>query len=186
MSEQAVFAGGCFWCVEGVFRQLRGVKEVVSGYAGGTEQTANYRAVSTGTTDHAEAVRIVYDPDVIDFEQLLEVFFAAHDPTQLNRQGNDVGRQYRSAIFYTDERQQQLALRIIQQLTAAGLFDKPIVTSLEPLETFYRAEDYHQNYAACNPDQPYIIHQALPKIKKVREQFSDLIRDQPLGDEPSR
>jgi len=185
-TEQAVFAGGCFWCVEGVFRQLQGVKEVISGYAGGTAETANYRTISTGGTDHAEAVRIVYDPNVIDFEQLLEIFFATHDPTQLNRQGNDVGPQYRSAIFYADEQQEILALQMMQQLAEAGLYDKPIVTTLEPLDTFYRAEDYHQNYAACNPDQPYIMHQALPKIRKVREKFSDLVRDEPLGADVAR
>lgn len=175
MIDEAVFAGGCFWCVEGVFRQLSGVREVVSGYTGGTADTANYRDVSSGRTRHAEAVRIVFDPAAISYEQLLEVFFATHDPTQLNRQGPDVGPQYRSAIFYLNEGQKHAAFEMIRLLESERVFRQPIVTTLEPLETFYMAEAYHQDYVSCNPNQPYIIQQALPKIQKVREKFRDLV-----------
>jgi len=175
MINEAVFAGGCFWCVEGVFRQLSGVNEVISGYTGGTAETANYRDVSSGRTRHAEAVRIIFDPEAISFEQLLDVFFATHDPTQLNRQGPDVGAQYRSAIFYANEAQKLAATDIIRQLESEQVFTQPIVTTLEPLETFYVAEEYHQDYVTCNPNQPYIVQQALPKIQKVREKFRDLV-----------
>ncbi len=177
MSKEAVLAGGCFWCVEGVFLELAGVREAISGYAGGSAQTANYQAVSSGRTRHAEAVRIVYDPEQLSFEQLLEVFFATHDPTQLNRQGPDVGPQYRSAIFYADDEQKEIATAMIARLMSERVFNAPIVTTLEPLETFYMAEDYHQDYVACNSMQPYIIQQALPKIQKVREKFGDLVQE---------
>ena len=173
----AVFAGGCFWCVEAVFEQLRGVSEVISGYAGGTAEHADYRAVCSGATDHAEVVKIVYDPSQITYGQLLKVFFATHNPTQLNAQGPDTGRQYRSAVFYADEEQKQLAEAYIKQLEAAGTYDQPIVTTLEPLEKFYPAEDYHQNYVQYNPAQRYIVNNALPKVKKVRDKFGDLIKD---------
>src|SRR4030095_6645337 len=152
----AVFAGGCFWCTEAAFEQLQGGLDVTSGYAGGSADTANYRAVCNGNTGHAEAIRITYDPAKISFEQLLAVFFDAHDPTQLNRQGKDVGTQYRSAIFHADEAQKQAAQAKIDQLNAAKAFPRPIVTPLDPLTTFYSAEDYHQDYARQNPDQPYI------------------------------
>lgn len=178
MTQDAVFAGGCFWCVEGVFLELAGVEAAISGYAGGTADTANYRDVSSGRTKHAEAVRIVYDPEQLSYEQLLEVFFATHDPTQLNRQGPDVGPQYRSAIFYADARQKAAATEMIRRLEAEDVFDNPIVTTLEPLDAFYEAEAYHQDYVACNPMQPYIVQQALPKIKKVREKFGDLVRSE--------
>ena len=173
----AVFAGGCFWCTEAVFEQLEGVKEVVSGYAGGTRETAKYDLVSTGRTGHAEAIRIVYDPSQITYGQLLKVFFSvAHDPTQLNRQGPDWGPQYRSAIFYADEEQKRVAEAYIDQLTAAGVFSKPIVTTLEPLEAFYPAEDYHQNFCRRNPDHGYVVINALPKIEKVRTKFPGLVK----------
>jgi len=172
--QLAVFAGGCFWCVEAVFRQLDGVLSVISGYSGGTAETAHYQTVCGGATDHAEAVSIRFDPSKITYGQLLKVFFSvAHDPTQLNRQGADHGRQYRSAIFYADEKQKRVAEAYIQQLNAAGVFKRPIVTLLEPLAAFYDAEAYHQDYAAKHPDQPYIAFTAAPKVGKVRTYFAD-------------
>lgn len=172
-----VLAGGCFWCVEGVYRQLDGVLEAVSGYAGGAAETANYTAVCTGTTGHAEAVRIRFDAARLSFGQLLRIFFAiAHDPTQLNRQGNDVGPQYRSAIFAVDEEQAKVARAYIAQLDAARAFAAPIVTEVTPLQAFYEAEGYHQNYAAEHPTQPYIACVALPKIQKLRKHFPDRLR----------
>ncbi|MGH9315064.1 MAG: peptide-methionine (S)-S-oxide reductase MsrA [Vicinamibacterales bacterium] len=173
----AVLAGGCFWCVEAVYLQLDGVLKVISGYAGGTAETANYQAVCGGTTNHAEAVRITYDPSRITYGQILKVFFwIAHDPTQLNRQGNDVGRQYRSAIFHADERQQDVAAAYIRQLDDARVFPGPIVTTLEPLDAFYEAEPYHQNYAARNPAQPYVAYVAAPKVEKLRSRLPDKLK----------
>jgi peptide-methionine (S)-S-oxide reductase len=173
----AILAGGCFWCVEAVYLQLDGVRTVTSGYAGGTAETANYKAVCTGTTNHAEAVRITYDPSRITYGQILKVFFwIAHDPTQLNRQGNDRGRQYRSAIFYSEERQRLVAASYIRQLDDARVFPDPIVTTLEPLEAFYEAEPYHQNYAARNPAQPYVAAVAAPKVEKVRSHLPDKVK----------
>jgi peptide-methionine (S)-S-oxide reductase len=167
--RQAVLAGGCFWCVEAVYKNLDGVSAVESGYAGGSADTADYETVSTGTTNHAESVEVSYDPSRISYGQILKVFFSiAHDPTQLNRQGPDTGRQYRSAIFYADEEQKGIALAYIAQLNKAGVFDKPIVTEVVPLEAFYRAETYHQDYAAKNPLNPYIVFNAQPKVRKVR------------------
>lgn len=177
--QTAVLAGGCFWCVEAVLKELEGVREVTSGYAGGTAETANYRAVCSGMTDHAEAVRVRFDPARISYGQLLKVFFAvAHDPTQLNRQGNDRGRQYRSAIFYADPEQKEVAEAYIRQLDGAGVFKAPIVTRLEPLEAFYEAEEYHQDYAARNPAQPYIAYAATPKVEKLRDQFADRLKEE--------
>jgi peptide-methionine (S)-S-oxide reductase len=174
---EAVFAGGCFWCTEAVFRQLDGVLDVVSGYAGGSAATANYEAVCSGRTGHAEAIRIVYDPERISYGQLLKVFFsAAHDPTQLNRQGNDRGAQYRSAIFFADEQEQAVAQAYVEQLNAAKLFDAPIATTLEPLEHFYVAESYHQDFAARNPNQPYIAAVSAPKVAKVRALYPNKLR----------
>ncbi|HTV48633.1 MAG TPA: peptide-methionine (S)-S-oxide reductase MsrA [Phycisphaerae bacterium] len=175
--QTVVLAGGCFWCVEAVYKQLKGVLDVTSGYAGGTPQTANYRAVCSGRTNHAEAVQIRFDPAQISFGQLLKVFFSvAHDPTQKNRQGNDVGRQYRSAIFYADNEQKEVAAAYIKQLDAAKVFGDSIVTTLEPLEKFFPAEDYHQDYAELNPDQPYIACTALPKVDKLRKNFAPLLK----------
>ena len=172
--QLAVFAGGCFWCVEAVFRQLGGVISVTSGYSGGTAETAHYQTVCGGATDHAEAVSIRFDPSKITYGQLLKVFFSvAHDPTQLNRQGADHGRQYRSAIFYADEEQKRVAEAYIKQLNTAGVFKRPIVTLLEPLAAFHDAEAYHQDYAAKHPDQPYIALTAAPKVEKVRTYFAD-------------
>jgi peptide-methionine (S)-S-oxide reductase len=173
----AVLAGGCFWCVEAVYLQLDGVLKVTSGYAGGTADTATYQVVCSGTTNHAEAVQITYDPSRITYGQILKVFFwIAHDPTQLNRQGNDVGRQYRSAIFYAGERQREVAAAYIRQLDDARVFPRPIVTTLEPLEAFYEAEPYHQNYAARNPAQPYVAFVAAPKVEKLRSRLPDRLK----------
>jgi peptide-methionine (S)-S-oxide reductase len=173
----AVLAGGCFWCTEAVYLQLAGVSTVTSGYAGGTADTATYEAVCSGRTNHAEAIRIVYDPSQTTFGQLLKVFFyVAHDPTQLNRQGNDMGRQYRSAIFYADEEQKKIAEAYIRQLTDAGVFKAPIVTTLEPLDGFYEAEAYHQNFAARNPAQPYVAFVAAPKVEKLRTRMGDRLK----------
>lgn len=179
----AVLAGGCFWCTEAAFEGLRGVFDVTSGYCGGSEATANYPAVCRGDTGHAEAIRITYDPDQISYETLLDVFFEAHDPTQLDRQGNDIGPQYRSAIFYADETQRQIAAAKIRALSESGRFARPIVTRLEPLTTFYPAEPYHQDYARRHPDEPYIQAVALPKVCKVRAQFAHLLADRP-ADQP--
>ncbi|HPA01782.1 MAG TPA: peptide-methionine (S)-S-oxide reductase MsrA [Chiayiivirga sp.] len=174
---EVVLAGGCFWCTEAVYRQLDGVLEVVSGYSGGAAETANYKAVCTDTTGHAEVIRIAYDPRRISLGQLLKVFFSvAHDPTQFNRQGEDVGTQYRSAVFFSDELQREVAARYIARLDAAGVFPAPIVTTLEPLEAFHPAEDYHQDYAALHPDQPFIRAAALPKVEKLRKVWPDKVR----------
>lgn len=173
----AVFAGGCFWGVDAVFKHVKGVSDVVSGYAGGDAATAHYEQVSTGDTGHAESVRVRFDPAQVSYRQLLQVFFSvAHDPTQLNRQGPDVGSQYRSAIFYADAEQQKTAQSAIRELTAAGAFSAPIVTQVVPLRQFYSAEAYHQNYLALHPYQPYIVVNDLPKLQRLREKFPALYR----------
>jgi len=175
--KTAVLAGGCFWCVEAVFKELRGVESVRSGYAGGTAESANYKSVCSGRTDHAEVIEIVYDPAITTFGQLLKIYFSvAHDPTQENRQGNDVGRQYRSAIFYADEEQRRVAEAYIRQLNEGGVFNAPIATTLEPLKQFFVAEDYHQNYAELNPGQPYIAYVAQPKVDKLRTYFGERLK----------
>jgi peptide-methionine (S)-S-oxide reductase len=175
--QVAVLAGGCFWCVEAVYLQLDGVRSVKSGYAGGTADTADYETVCTGRTDHAEAVEIRYDPAKLSYGKLLKVFFSiAHDPTTRDRQGADVGRQYRSAIFYANDEQKRVADAYIKQLDSAKVFDRPIVTEVVPLERFYEAEAYHQNYAARNPGQPYIAYTAAPKVKKVRQYYADQLK----------
>ena len=174
----AVVAGGCFWCLEGVFDQLKGVKTAVSGYAGGSKSTANYEAVCGGDTGHAESVKITYDPSKITYGQLLRVLFTVIDPTTKNKQGPDRGTQYRSAIFYETDYQKKVAEAYIKQLDAAKAYDKPIVTTLEPLtpETFYPAEAYHQNFVACHLKHPYVQQEALPKIDKVRDKFRDDVK----------
>lgn len=173
--QTAVFAGGCFWGVDAVFKHVKGVAEVVSGYAGGSAATAHYEQVSEGSTGHAEAVRVRFDPAQVSYQQLLQVFFSvAHDPTQLNRQGPDFGSQYRSAIFYTSPEQQTIANNTIQQLTAARTFSSAIVTQIVPLQQFYPAEDYHQNYLALHPNQPYIVFNDKPKVEQLRKQFPAL------------
>lgn len=171
----AVFAGGCFWCTEAVFQKLRGVKSVTPGYAGGTAETATYEQVSSGNTDHAEAIKFEFDPLKISYRDLLEVFFATHDPTTLNRQGNDVGLQYRSAIFYCNPEQKAAAENIIKELQDAKAYADPIVTTLEPLTEFYEAEDYHKNYYERNQGAPYCLVVINPKIKKLKEKFASLI-----------
>jgi peptide methionine sulfoxide reductase msrA/msrB len=172
-----VLAGGCFWCTEAVFEPLQGVIDVTSGYAGGTEENANYASVSNGITQHAEVIRVTYDPNRISLDELLKIFFTvAHDPTTLNRQGADVGTQYRSAIFYADDAQKQAARRMIDQLTERQTFKNPIVTTLEPLEGFYPAEAYHQDYAELNPNQPYVQAVALPKVEKLKDKYGDKLK----------
>lgn len=173
--QTAVFAGGCFWGVDAVFRHVRGVTSVESGYAGGGADKANYEAVSSGRTGHAEAVRVRFNPAVVSYQQLLQVFFVvAHDPTQLNRQGPDVGSQYRSAIFFADPEQQKAASDQIQKLTAEHTFGKPIVTQVTALQAFYPAEQYHQNYLALHSTQPYIVINDLPKIEQLHKRFPAL------------
>ena len=173
--QTAVFAGGCFWGVEAVFEHIKGVRVVTSGYSGGTKQTADYEMVSGGKTKHAEAVKVVYDPSQVSYEQLLKVFFAvAHDPTELNRQGPDTGTQYRSAIFYADEEQKRLAESYVAELAVTKTFSKPIVTQIAPLDEFYKAEDYHQDYLVRHPNQPYIVINDQPKVENLRKQFPDL------------
>ena len=175
--QSVVLGGGCFWCTEAVFVKLDGVISVVSGYAGGSPETADYKAVCSGTTDHAEVIRVRFDSSRITFGQILKVFFAvAHDPTHLNRQGNDIGRQYRSAVFYADDEQRTVADAYIRQLQEARVFEAPIVTTLEPLEQFFEAEEYHQNFAARNPGQPYVAAIAVPKVKKLEKAFADKLK----------
>jgi peptide methionine sulfoxide reductase msrA/msrB len=176
-TAKAVFAGGCFWCVEAVFEELDGVIDAISGYAGGSKETANYKDVCTGSTGHAEAVEIIYDPAKISYEELLKVHFALHDPTTLNRQGADSGTQYRSAIFYANEQEKELAQAFIDDLKDAKAFSSPIVTTLEPLKAFYPAETYHQNYVCKNPNQGYVKSAALPKVEKVRQKFKDMLKE---------
>ena len=175
--QAAVLAGGCFWGVEAVFERLKGVTDVVSGFAGGSKATAHYEVVSMGMTGHAEAVRISYDPAQITYGQLLRIFFAvAHDPTELNRQGPDEGTQYRSSIFYADEDQRQVAQAYIQQLDAAKIFKRSIATTVVPLQGFYPAEAYHQNFVAHNPTYPYVVFNDLPKIEHLEKAFPDLLK----------
>ncbi len=171
--KTATFGGGCFWCVEAVFQELKGVEKVVSGYAGGHVPNPTYQQVCSGTTGHAEVAQITYDPEVISYPELLEVFWKTHDPTTRNRQGNDVGPQYRSIIFYHDDEQKQRAESYLAKLDASGAFNQPIVTAIEPLETFYPAEDYHQNYYRLNSRQPYCQFVIVPKLEKFRQVFQD-------------
>ena len=176
----AVFAGGCFWGVDAVYKHLKGVKKVVSGYSGGSAATARYEMVGSGMTGHAESVEVTYDPSQIAYTDLLKVFFAvAHDPTELNRQGPDVGTQYRSAIFYANAQEKDLAERYIAQLGAAKAFGKPIVTQVAALDKFYPAEAYHQNYLALHPNQPYIVYNDLPKLEALKKEFPDWYRVPP-------
>ncbi|MGB8507491.1 MAG: peptide-methionine (S)-S-oxide reductase MsrA [Pyrinomonadaceae bacterium] len=173
--QVAVFAGGCFWGVEAVFEHVKGVTGATVGYTGGAAKTAHYEMVSTGQTGHAEAVRVTYDPAQVSYEQLLKVFFSvAHDPTELNRQGPDTGTQYRSAIFYANEEQKSAAQAYINQLNQAKAFERPVVTEVAPLNAFYQAEAYHQNYATQHPEEAYIAINDLPKVENLRKQFPDL------------
>jgi peptide-methionine (S)-S-oxide reductase len=173
--QTAVLAGGCFWGIEAVFEHVNGVTDVTSGYSGGAAETAHYEMVGSGETGHAESVRITYDPSRISYGQLLKVFFAvAHDPTQLNRQGPDTGTQYRSAIFYSDDEQKRIAEAYIKQLNEAKVFERPIVTQVSRLNSYYPAENYHQDYAAHHPDDSYIVINDLPKVASLRQQFPKL------------
>jgi peptide-methionine (S)-S-oxide reductase len=177
-SETAVFAGGCFWGVQTVFERVKGVTATTAGYAGGTKETANYGAVSSETTGHAESVKVVFDPARISYGTLLRIFFSVvHDPTQLNRQGPDVGTSYRSAIFYTSPEQERIAQAYIAQLDAAKAFPKKIVTEVTPLKAFYDGEDYHQDYAEKNPDNPYIQVCDIPKVAALQAQFPELFQE---------
>lgn len=175
--QTAVLSGGCFWCVEAVFQQIEGVEKVVSGYSGGDAASAHYEIVSTGTTGHAESVRITYDPAKISYGQLLKVFFSvAHDPTQLNRQGHDIGTQYRSAIFYSNPEQKRIAEAYIAQLGRANVFQAPIVTQVVELKAFYPAEEHHQNFCRRNPMNPYVMNVAMPKVEKVAKDVPELAK----------
>ncbi|MEP5612639.1 MAG: peptide-methionine (S)-S-oxide reductase MsrA [Cyclobacteriaceae bacterium] len=174
--ETATFAGGCFWCVEASFEQIKGVASAVSGYSGGKKSTADYRLVSSGRTKHFEAVQVFYDPEVIDYSTLLEIFFTTHDPTQTNGQGNDIGPQYRSAIFYHNDEQKKLAEEKIKELTPD--FSRPIDTQLIVFDTFYDAEEYHQDYEVKNPNNPYILAVSKPKIDKVAKKFKSILKEQ--------
>jgi peptide-methionine (S)-S-oxide reductase len=174
-AQTAVFSGGCFWGVEAVFEHVKGVSDVRSGYSGGAAKTAKYDLVSEGDTGHAESVKVTYDPSQVSYEQLLKVFFSvAHDPTELNRQGPDSGTQYRSVIFFANEDQKRLAQSYIEELTKNKTFARPIVTQVVPLEAFYEAESYHQDYLAHNPDDPYIVINDKPKVENLRKQFPEL------------
>jgi peptide-methionine (S)-S-oxide reductase len=179
--QTAVLAGGCFWGIQNLFEHVRGVTLVVAGYAGGSAQTASYDQVSNETTGHAESVQITFDPSVVSYETLLDVFFSVgHDPTQLNRQGPDVGTSYRSAIFYLNDEQRRVAQAVIARLTAAHAYAGPIVTQVAPFGGFYRAEEYHQDFATKNPAYPYIVINDLPKVDHLRSRFPQLFRDKPV------
>jgi peptide-methionine (S)-S-oxide reductase len=177
--EVATLAGGCFWCLEAVFDELKGVESVESGYSGGHVQSPSYAQVCDGDTGHAEVVQVTFDPQVLSYKDLLTVFFTIHDPTTLNRQGNDAGPQYRSAIFYHDEKQKEDAQAVIQEITAAGLWDHPIVTEVTPFDKFYMAEDYHQEYFKNNPFQGYCRAIIAPKVAKFRHKFAERLKKEP-------
>lgn len=172
----AIFAGGCFWCTEAVFLRLQGVEKVISGYTGGQIKNPAYREICTGRTGHAEAIQIFYDENIISYQELLEIFFATHDPTTLNRQGNDVGTQYRSSIFYSDDKQKEVAENFIEYLDKEHVFDNPIVTEVVPSEVFYNAEDYHQNYYNQNSEQAYCQFVINPKLKKLKAMYSNKLK----------
>lgn len=174
-TETVVFGNGCFWCTEAVFQMIKGVVSVEPGYSGGTVANPTYEQVSAGNTGHAEVIKIVYNPDVVSYEEILQIFFTTHDPTSLNRQGNDVGPQYRSVVFYGNERQKEKAEHYIQVLSKA--YTKPIVTAVEPLKEFYPAEDYHKKYYEYHKDAPYCQLVIAPKVEKVEEKFKNLLKD---------
>lgn len=175
--ETAVFGGGCFWCTEAIFRMLKGVRSVVPGYAGGAVKSPAYKQVSSGETGHAEVIKIEYDPAVISYETLLTVFFATHDPTTLNRQGSDIGEQYRSTILYTNDAQRKAAEKFINDLSASSEKGAPIVTEVKPLDTFYEAEKYHRDYYKKNQDQPYCQIVINPKLDKIKKEFAELLKN---------
>ena len=174
--ENMIIGGGCFWCVEAAFNQIKGVKSAISGYCGGQQETADYETVCTGETGHVEVVKVTFDNTEIDYTQLLHLFFSVHDATQVNRQGNDIGTQYRSAIFYQNEQQQKIALDLIQEINQKALFDKDVVTSVEAAQTFYDAEDYHQGYYLKNPEQGYCMAVVAPKFQKFKLQHANLLK----------
>jgi len=178
--QTATLAGGCFWCLEAVFDEVKGVHGVESGYAGGTIPNPSYREVCGGDTGHAEVVQVHFDPNIVSYRDLLNVFFAIHDPTTLNRQGADMGTQYRSAIFYLDDEQKKIAEELIKDLNAQKIWDRPIVTEVTKLDRFYMAEDYHQEYFARNPYQPYCQAVVAPKVSKFRKHFLELLKKQPV------
>ena len=175
-NEIATLGGGCFWCIEAIFRELKGVQKVESGYAGGTVPNPTYEQVCSQETGHAEVVQVTFDPNVLPYKNLLRIFFTVHDPTTLNRQGADVGTNYRSVIFYHNEEQRMQASEVIKAITAAGLWDAPIVTQLEPFKAFYVAEQYHQGYFKNNPNQPYCRIVIAPKVRKFREHYAQRLR----------
>ncbi|WP_299252100.1 peptide-methionine (S)-S-oxide reductase MsrA [uncultured Aquimarina sp.] len=174
--KTAVFAGGCFWCTEAVFQRLEGVRQVISGYTGGNIKNPAYREITTGRTGHAEAIKFEYDTDIISYNELLEIFFATHDPTTLNKQGADRGTQYRSAIFYTDDDQKEWSQTMITNLNAEGVFDDPIVTEVAPLGAFYNGEDYHQNYYNQNSNQGYCQFVINPKLSKLQATYKNKLK----------
>ncbi|MFW6352187.1 MAG: peptide-methionine (S)-S-oxide reductase MsrA [Bacteroidota bacterium] len=175
--EHATLGGGCFWCIEAVFEELKGVESAVSGYSGGNVKNPSYREVTSGRTGHAEVVQITYDPEQISYSQILEVFFHLHDPTTLNRQGADVGTQYRSVIFYHNEHQEKIARKVFAEIDNSDLWKDPLVTEIKPLEAFYVAEDYHQDYFENNPNQPYCTFVIGPKMSKLKNLFKDKIKE---------
>jgi|TARA_Y100000992_G_scaffold111007_1_gene72273 peptide-methionine (S)-S-oxide reductase len=174
--EKAYFASGCFWCVEAIFESLKGVEEVFSGYAGGTTTNPTYNSIGTGRTGHAESVEVIYDKSKISFETLVDVFFGSHDPTTLNRQGPDVGSQYRSIAFYKNEEEKEIINRKIDSLTNKNIFKKSIKTEIKKLEKFYYAEDYHQDYEKLNPNNPYVINVSIPRLNNFKSKFSNLLK----------
>jgi peptide-methionine (S)-S-oxide reductase len=179
--QTAVLSGGCFWGTQGVFEHVKGVRQVLAGYSGGQASTASYATVSTGTTGHAESIRVIFDPAVVSYGEILRVFFSvAHDPTQLNRQGPDEGTQYRSSIFFGDPLQQKIAAAYITQLDQAHVFARPVVTRVDPLKGFYPAEGYHQDYLFHNPHQPYIAYNDMPKIENLKRVFPDVYQEKPV------
>lgn len=177
LTDKATFGAGCFWCVEAIFQSLKGVKSVISGYAGGKIKNPSYKEVCAGTTGHAEVIQVTYDPTVITYDELLEVFWSSHDPTTLNRQGADVGTQYRSAVFYHNEKQKELAIKYKEELNRSGAFNNPVVTEISPITEFYKAEDYHQNYYNQNKEQGYCSYVITPKLEKFRKVFKDKLKD---------
>lgn len=177
LTQTATLGGGCFWCIEAVFKQIKGVTKITSGYAGGSTKDPSYEEVCTGSTGHAEVIQITFDPTVIKYSEILELFFAMHDPTTLNRQGNDVGSQYRSIILYHSDEQKTVAENYLNQLTQEQIFDNPIVTEIEPFTEFYRAEEYHQNYFEKNPDQAYCQLVITPKLQKLRQNFQKKLKN---------
>ena len=176
MKEVITLAGGCFWCLEAVFEQLKGVEKVESGYSGGVSTDPTYDSVSSGTTGHAEAVQITFDPEIISFRDLLKVFFSFHDPTTLNRQGRDVGPQYRSAVFYRDAGQLRAVVEVIAELEADNIWGQPVVTEVEPFKAFYPAEEYHRQFYQRRPDQPYCRAIVAPKVAKLRREYADKLK----------